>query len=186
MFAAVSAPTDEAASCVNALRDICALPGPTKDDTTNAEACGMLHLTTALIASRDGRADDATTHLAEARSLATYTGERNHLRYHFGPTNVAAWELGLAVETGAGPAVVERLAAAPIGLSVFGSKGRVAYAHFDIARAWAQADGRHDGEAVRKLEGEIELDPHAAGACVLRFDKQAAIAVRNAFTEWLG
>jgi hypothetical protein len=39
---------------------------------------------------------------------------------------------------------------------------------------------------VRKLEGEIELDPHAAGACVLRFDKQAAIAVRNAFTEWLG
>jgi hypothetical protein len=32
--------------CAEALRDISALPGPTKDDTTTAEACGMLHLTT--------------------------------------------------------------------------------------------------------------------------------------------
>jgi len=35
--------------CAEALRDISALPGPTKDDTTAAEACGMLHLTTALM-----------------------------------------------------------------------------------------------------------------------------------------
>jgi transcriptional regulator with XRE-family HTH domain len=145
--------------CANALRDICALPGPTKDATATAEACGMLHLTTALIASRDGRADDAATHFVEARSLATHTGERNHMRYHFGPTNVAAWELGLAVEAGAGPAVVQRLAAAPIDLSVFGSKGRVAYVRFDIARAWAQADGRHDGEAVSALDAADRLAP---------------------------
>ncbi|MGH3693867.1 MAG: hypothetical protein ACRDRX_07745 [Pseudonocardiaceae bacterium] len=39
---------------------------------------------------------------------------------------------------------------------------------------------------MRQLDGEIELDPHATGACVLRFDEQAAIAVRDAFTEWLG
>jgi hypothetical protein len=38
---------------------------------------------------------------------------------------------------------------------------------------------------MRKLDGEIELDPHAIGACVLRFDEDAA-AVRDAFTEWLG
>jgi hypothetical protein len=114
---------------------------------------------TALIATRDGRADDAATHFAEARSLATHTRERNHMRYHFGPTNVAAWELGLAVETGAGPAVAKRLAAAPIDLSVFGSKGRVAYVHFDLARAWAQADGRRDGEAARALDAADRLAP---------------------------
>ena len=145
--------------CANALRDISALSGPTKGDTTAAEACGMLHLTTALIAARDGRADDAATHFAEARSLAEHTGERNHMRYHFGPTNGAAWELGLAVETGTGPAVAERLAVAPIDLSVFGSKGRVAYVQFDFARAWAQADGRHDGEAVRALDAADRLAP---------------------------
>jgi transcriptional regulator with XRE-family HTH domain len=74
--------------CAQALRDISALPGPTKEDTTTAEACGMLHLTTALIAARDGRTGDVATHLAEARSLAAHTGERNHMRYYFGPTTV--------------------------------------------------------------------------------------------------
>ena len=109
-----------------ALHEVSALPGPTRDDTATAEACGMLHLTTALIAAREGRTTDVATHLEEAWSLATHIGERNHMRYHFGPTNVAAWELGLAVEAGAGPGVAERLAAAPIDLSVFDSKGRVA------------------------------------------------------------
>jgi hypothetical protein len=135
--------------CAEALREISALPGLTKDDTTTAEACGMLHLTTALIAARDGRIGDVATHLAQARSLAAYTGERTHMRYHFGPTTVAAWELGLVVVAGTGPVVAERLAAAPIDLSVFASKGRAAYVHVDLARAWAQADGAHDGEAVR-------------------------------------
>lgn len=145
--------------CVEALRDISELPGPTKDDTTAAEACGMLHLTTALIAVRDGRTGDVATHLAEARSLAAHTGERNHMRYHFGPTNVAAWELGLAVEAGNGPAVAERLTSEPIDLSIFGSKGRAAYVHFDLARGWAQADGPRDGEALRALDTADRLAP---------------------------
>jgi hypothetical protein len=34
--------------------------------------------------------------------------------------------------------------------------------------------------------GEIELDPHATGACVLRLDEAAATAVRDQLTEWLG
>lgn len=121
--------------CGETLREISALPGPTPDDTRIAVVCGMLHLITALIAARDGRHGDVTTHLAEAGSLAAHTGERNHMRYHFGPTNVAAWELGLAVEAGTGPEAAERLAADPIDLSVFDSKGRVAYVHFDLACA---------------------------------------------------
>ncbi|MGQ0719014.1 MAG: helix-turn-helix domain-containing protein [Pseudonocardiales bacterium] len=145
--------------CGETLQQISALPGPTPDDTRVAEACGMLHLTTALIAARDGRRGDVATHLAEARSLAAHTGERNHMRYHFGPTNVAAWELGLAVEAGTGPDAAERTTAAPIDLSVFSSKGRVAYVHFDLARAWAQAEGSHDQEALRALDTADRLAP---------------------------
>ncbi len=108
--------------CGQTLQELSALPGPTPKDTRIAEACGMLHLTTALIAARDSRHEDVSTHLAEAKSLAAHTGERNHMRYHFGPTNVAAWELGLAVEAGTGPDAAERLAADPIDLSVFSSR----------------------------------------------------------------
>ena len=145
--------------CGETLRELSALPGPKPDDTRIAEACGMLHLTTALIATRDGRHGDVTTHLAEAGSLAAYTGERNHMRYHFGPTNVAAWELGLAVEAGTGPDAAQRLAADPIDLSVFDSKGRVAYVHFDLARAWAQAEGARDAEAIRHLDAADRMAP---------------------------
>lgn len=145
--------------CAKALRDISMMPGPGKDDTACAEACGMLHLTTALIAARDGRTGDVATHVAEARTLAAHTGERNHLRAHFGPTNVAAWELGLAVEAGTGPVVAERLAAAPIDLSVFGSKYRSSTVHFELARAWAQAEGPRDGEAIRHLDTADRLAP---------------------------
>jgi hypothetical protein len=39
---------------------------------------------------------------------------------------------------------------------------------------------------LTKRGGEIELDPHATGACVLRLDENAATAVRDTITEWLG
>jgi hypothetical protein len=39
---------------------------------------------------------------------------------------------------------------------------------------------------MRKLDGEIELDPHATGACVIRLDEDAAAAVRDQLSEWLG
>ncbi len=78
------------------LTELEALPGPTPEDTTVGEARGMLHLVSALVAARDNRPGDAATHLDEAGSLAAHTGERNHFRYHFGPSNVAAWELSIA------------------------------------------------------------------------------------------
>ncbi len=146
--------------CGETLREISALPGPTPDDTRVAEACGMLHLTTALIAARERRAGDVATHLEEARSLAAHTGERNHMYGHFGPTNVAVWELGLAIEAETGPDAAARVTAArPIDLSVFNSKGRTAYVHFDLARAWAQAEGSHDQEALRALDTADRLAP---------------------------
>lgn len=39
---------------------------------------------------------------------------------------------------------------------------------------------------MRKLDGLIELDPHATGACVLRFDEDAATVMRDQLSAWLG
>ena len=147
------------ALCADVLNEVSALPGPTPENTTIAEACGILHLTSALVAARDGRTADVTTHLAEARSLAVHTGERNHLRYHFGPTNVAGWELSIALEDGNGPEAAKRFVAAPVTLSVLGSKCREGYARFALARCWAQAGGTRDGEALRALDAADRLAP---------------------------
>lgn len=39
---------------------------------------------------------------------------------------------------------------------------------------------------VKKLDGEIELDPHVTGGCVIKLDENGATALRDALTEWLG
>ncbi|MGH3939514.1 MAG: helix-turn-helix domain-containing protein [Pseudonocardiaceae bacterium] len=148
-----------AALCAEVLSEISALPGPTPQNTTVAEACGILHLTSALIAARDGRTSDIGTHLVEARSLATHTGERNHLRYHFGPTNVAGWELSIAAENNDGPETAERFTAAAVNLSVLGSRCREGYVRFALARCWVQAEGARDSEALRALDAADRLAP---------------------------
>jgi transcriptional regulator with XRE-family HTH domain len=133
-------------------------PGPTAQDTSAAEARGMLHLAAAHLAARDGNVGDAETHLGEAGALARFTGEKNFMRYHFGPSNVGAWELAVAVETDRGPAAAERLAPV-IDLNTLGSPDRVAAVHFDLARAYAQADGARDGEALRHIDQADRVAP---------------------------
>jgi len=39
---------------------------------------------------------------------------------------------------------------------------------------------------VSKANNMIKLDCHATGACVIWFDEDGAIALRDLFTEWLG
>jgi transcriptional regulator with XRE-family HTH domain len=134
------------------------VPGPSKDDTSSAEARGMLHLAAAHLSARDGRLGDVDTHLGEADALARYTGERNFMRYHFGPANVGAWRLAVAVESDRGPEVAEQLAPV-IDLGVLGSADRVASVHFDLARGFAQAGGSRDGEAMRYLDRADRLAP---------------------------
>jgi transcriptional regulator with XRE-family HTH domain len=145
--------------CATVLDEISGLPGPTPNDTTVAQACGILHLTSALVAARDRRSGDVSTHLEEARSLAAHTGERNHLRFHFGPTNVAGWELSIAVDNGGGPDAAERFTSAATDLSVLGSKCREGYVRFALARCWIQAEGSRDGEALRELDAADRLAP---------------------------
>jgi hypothetical protein len=40
--------------------------------------------------------------------------------------------------------------------------------------------------ALTKINGDIELDPHAVRACVLRFDEHGATTLRDTLTKWLG
>ena len=120
--------------------------GPSKTDTRATEALGMLHLTAALLGARDPRHADTDNHLREARDLAAYTGDRNHMYYHFGPTNVATWELSIGVESDAGPEAAERFEKAGVDLSVLDSRDRASNVHFDLARAWAQAEGSRDDQ----------------------------------------
>lgn len=39
---------------------------------------------------------------------------------------------------------------------------------------------------IRKLNGEIELDPHVDGSCKLALAEDAAGMLRDALIEWLG
>lgn len=131
---------------------------PSADDTAPAEGYGMLHLTGAQLA-REGRAADADTHLTEARQLAEITGERNAYRYHFGPANVAAWSLSIAVELERGPSMAETLDASPALLVALDSADRRAGTHLDLSRGYAQAEGDRDNEAIRHLDSADRIAP---------------------------
>jgi transcriptional regulator with XRE-family HTH domain len=132
---------------------------PSADDTAPAEGYGMLHLTGAQLAAREGRAADADTHLTEARQLAEITGERNAYRYHFGPANVAAWSLSIAVELERGPSMAETLDASPALLVALNSADRRAGTHLDLSRGYAQAEGDRDNEAIRHLDSADRIAP---------------------------
>jgi transcriptional regulator with XRE-family HTH domain len=129
---------------------------PTGSDVRAAEALGMTHLLAAQLAGRNGHPGDADTHLAEAADLAHATGERNTLAWHFGPANVAAWSLAIAVERGEGPSHAERLDADPV---MPASAGRRSRLHLDLARGYAQAEGDRDGEAIRHLDTADRIAP---------------------------
>jgi transcriptional regulator with XRE-family HTH domain len=128
-------------------------------DTRAVQARGMLHLSAALISARAGSPGDGATHFQEAHDLAARVGEGNHLRYHFGPTNVSAWSLSIAVETETGPEAAERYVAAPIDPALFGSRDREVSVHLDLARAWAQAEGDRDEQVIHAIDAADRIAP---------------------------
>lgn len=55
--------------------------------------------------------------------------------------------------------------------------------------AACQIDHGHRGFCtlhLSKANGEIVLDPHVAGSCVIALDEDGALAIRDTLTEWLG
>jgi transcriptional regulator with XRE-family HTH domain len=142
-----------------ALTAIEPLADPSAPDTSAAEASGMLHLSAAQMAAKDQRVDDAHAHLAAARDLAAHTGERNQLQFSFGPTNVTAWSLSVAVELGEGPALAEHVDQQPGFGETLPTRDRRAALHFDLARAYTQAEGARDTAAVRHLDLADRIAP---------------------------
>ncbi len=78
---------------------------PLSDDA--AEVLGMHHLISAFLHTTVERAGQAEDQLREALALAEHTGDGNAFGLWFGPTNVGAWRVWLAVEAGEGGAVAE-------------------------------------------------------------------------------
>ena len=155
-------------------------PDPSATDTGPAQATGMMHLTAAMHHARQGRGGQANDHLSNAEELARRTGERNALLQHFGPVNVTTWGVNVAVELGGGPVVAERVEPhVPRLLDTFGSAVRGGALHFDLARAYAQAEGARDAEAIRHLDAADRLAPQyvrpdpMARELVLTLDRRA-------------
>lgn len=132
---------------------------PTADDVRLAEAAGMLHLSTAQMSAKDHRAGDVATHLQAATELAERTGERDTLQFMFGPANVRAWSLSIAVELERGPQRAEEISRMPGYDADLVTADRKASLHFDLARAYAQAEGARDTEAVRHLDLADRIAP---------------------------
>jgi len=132
---------------------------PSASDTRPVEAVGTLYLGDAQLAAREGRGADAEAYLGHAAELAERTGERNFLSFHFGPANVQAWGLAAAVELGNGPVAAERLEGADDVFHALGSATRRGRVHLDLARAYGQAEGGRDGEALRHLDAADRTAP---------------------------
>jgi hypothetical protein len=128
-------------------------------DTVGAEMHGLLHLMRAHLAARDGDAADAHAHLDEAAGIAARTGERDAFRQHFGPTNVRVWRAAIGTELGEGAAVGDRLRHEPIDVDLLESPDRAAALHLDLARAYGQAEGDRDVEAMRHLDAADRFAP---------------------------
>jgi hypothetical protein len=137
---------------IGAALDAVSSADPDAADSAPAEAAGMLHLASAQLAAKVNNADAARTHLDLATELADRTGERSTLHYDFGPANVRAWSLSLAVELGAGPERAEQITGRDHYDAGLTSAERRAALHFDLARAYTQAEGARDSEAVRHLD----------------------------------
>lgn len=150
------------------LAEVESMADPSSVDTGPAEAYGMLHLSAAHLAAKGGNHGLAVDHLQAAGEVAERTGERNMLFFSFGPANVRAWSLAVAVESGRGPAAAERIERLPNIEDGLPTADRRAAIHFDLARAYAQAEGARDQDAIRHLDmsdriapQRVRLDPTA-------------------------
>lgn len=132
-------------------------------DKVSMQLLGMLHLAAAQTVTVTG--GDSSPHVTEAHALARRTGEGTAFRLYFGPANVAAWEVHLAIErSDVGRIVALRDTVNP---QVMPSAMRQAMFWRDTGVGLAQ-DPRRRREAVAALlcseelaPGKLALDPLA-------------------------
>jgi len=131
---------------------------PTADD--GAEVLGMLHLVASLAHTVAGRPGPAGDRMQEALALAAHTGDGNAFGLWFGPTNVGAWRVALAVEQGEGGAVAEL--AGQVNEAMLPPFRRASMLT-DLGRGLARERGRHE-DAIRALLRAEALAPHQVHA----------------------
>lgn len=157
---------------------------PSAENTASAEAYGMLHLAAAQIAAKDQRPQDADSHLTEAAEIAARTGERNHLWCSFGPANVRAWSMSIAVELERGPSEAERVESAPDYLAGLSAADRRSAMHFDLSRAYAQAGGDRDTAALQHLDAADQLASQKIRYDPVARELLAALDTRARMQTW--
>jgi transcriptional regulator with XRE-family HTH domain len=147
-----------------------------------AEVLGMLHLIAAFAhtaAERPGQAEDR---LREALALAEYTGDGNAFGLWFGPTNVGAWRVWLAVEAGEGGAVAEL--AARVNETLLPPERRACML-IDVARGLARESDRHQ-DAVHMLVRAEALAPQRVHAGVFAREAIGSLLSAAGGTELRG
>ncbi len=155
----LSARNRAAAMLTQAISDFSPSVQLATSDTTVAQMVGLMHLTSAQTAARSGSSDDAHGHLDEADRIAQRVGERNALRRHFGPTNIAAWRLAVGIELGEGAGAYVDATSLPINVQALGSSERTSALHLDFSRALAQEGDQRDWNAIRHLDAADRIAP---------------------------
>jgi transcriptional regulator with XRE-family HTH domain len=136
---------------------------------------GSLHLRAALAAVTSQDTSAVEAHLTEAAEIAGRTGENDAFRLHFGPTNVAAWRVAIAVEVGEGGKVAE--ITRRMDMSFLGNGRRRAHFYIDLGRGFAQARGK-DAEALAALREAERQAPELVRAHPLARETVAAMLQR--------
>jgi transcriptional regulator with XRE-family HTH domain len=134
---------------------------------------GGLHLLGAAEAARDDQDAEAWKLLDTADRVASRTGETNHFRMVFGPTNVTMHRISTAVELGRSREAIEL--AERVDLESVPAVERQLTCHLDAARCYALR--RNDVAAVHMIQRI-----HSASPEELRF----SVLVRETLRELMG
>jgi len=134
-------------------------PGGRADNQEALRILGPLHLRSAILAARGGKADTARGHLAEARriaeSLGSVDGDGGWHQLSFGPSNVGIHEVAAAVELGDGGAAVARGQTLQLPRDL--PKIRAGQHYVDLSRAQLWAGDRNG--ALESLYAARKLAP---------------------------
>lgn len=134
--------------------------GARSDRPTLVSVAGALWLIAAVIAARRMDRDEAWGRLDCAERLAGLLGEdANHAWTAFGPTNVKLHRISVATEMGDAAEAVRLAADVDTAQMPEGLTSRRAQVHLDLA--WAQAQRKHDAEAILHLMEAERTAPEA-------------------------
>ena len=167
-------------------------PGPLSDAARSIY--GSLHLRSAVLAARAGDRQQSDAHLAEARDIATLTGEgANHYGMEFGPANVGLHEVSAAIELADGTLAVTRAehVQADHDSTVLPPE-RIGHYRIDLARGWLYHGDRR--RALGALRAARQIAPQQARYHPMVRETILAIAHAEprpneelrSFATWLG